>query len=174
MVKKLILFVHGLGGSDETWGDFFSFIQNDSAFKGFDVESYNYRSQLLRTKNIVSLFSKMLATFIPQQRLPKIQDVADLLKTEIEVRYAHYDEIYLVTHSMGGLVARKYLYDMIKSNTPLQVKKLMLYAVPNNGSDWAKLSALYKHEQIEQLNRESDFIQHLNREVENIQLENAV
>ncbi|CAA6819408.1 MAG: Unknown protein [uncultured Sulfurovum sp.] len=72
---------------------------------------------------------------------------------------------------MGGLVARKYLYDMLKSNLPLQVKKLMLYAVPNNGSDWAKLSALYKHEQIEQLNRESDFIQHLNKEVENIDLE---
>jgi len=43
--------------------------------------------------------------------------------------------------------------------------------VPNNGSDWAKFSKLYKHEQIEQLDRDSDFIQHLNKEVENIDLE---
>jgi hypothetical protein len=40
----------------------------------------------------------------------------------------------------------------------------MLYAVPNNGSDWAKFSTLYKHEQIAQLDRDSDFIQHLNKE----------
>jgi hypothetical protein len=67
---------------------------------------------------------------------------------------------------MGGLVARKYLYDMLKSNSnKLQIKKLMLYAVPNNGSDWAKFSTLYKHEQIAQLDRDSDFIQHLNKRV---------
>ena len=120
---------------------------------------------------MVSIFSKFLSFIIPQQRLPKIQDVAELLKTEIEERYSSYNEIYLITHSMGGLVARKYLYDMLKSKESLQVKKLMLYAVPNNGSDWAKFSKLYKHEQIEQLDRDSDFIQHLNKEVENINLE---
>jgi len=75
---------------------------------------------------------------------------------------------------MGGLVARKYLYDMIKGNNRLQVKKLMLYAVPNNGSDWAKFSKLYKHEQIEQLDKSSDFIRYLNREVQHIKLEDKI
>lgn len=170
-MKKLILFVHGLGGGDETWGDFKAFINNDNVFNDFDVKFYEYRSSLLRIKNMLSLFSKLLSLITPQQRLPKIQDVADMLKTEIEERYGAYDEIYLITHSMGGLVARKYLYDMIKSDVPLQVKKLMLYAVPNNGSDWAKFSKLYKHEQIVQLDRESDFLQHLNQEVRNINIE---
>ena len=174
MVKRLILFVHGLGGSDDTWGEFPTLLKNDNAFSSFDVKSYSYRSKIVRNKNIVALFSKVFAFITPQQRLPKIQDVADLLKTEIEERYAAYEEIYLVTHSMGGLVARKYLYEMVKSKTPLQVKKLMLYAVPNNGSDWAKLASFYKHEQIEQLNRESDFMQHLNKEVDNIELEKAL
>ena len=170
-MKKLILFIHGLGGSDETWGNFKTFIAKDSSFDGFDVKFYGYRSSLIRSKNVLSIFSKLLSFIIPQQRLPKIQDVAELLKTEIEERYSSYHEIYLITHSMGGLVARKYLYDMLKSKENLQVKKLMLYAVPNNGSDWAKFSKLYKHEQIEQLDRDSDFIQHLNKEVENINLE---
>ena len=171
VVKKLILFIHGLGGSDETWGEFETFIKADSSFNAFDIKFYGYRSSLFRSKNIVSLFSKIVSLIIPQQRLPKIQDVAELLKTEIEERYSSYDDIYLVTHSMGGLVARKYLYDMLKSKSNLQVKKLMLYAVPNNGSDWARFSTLYKHEQIEQLDRDSDFIQYLNKEVENINLE---
>jgi predicted alpha/beta hydrolase family esterase len=123
---------------------------------------------------LVGYFSKILSLITPQKRLPKIQDVADLLKTEIEERYADYDEIYLVTHSMGGLVARKYLYDMLQNSQTLQVTKLMLYAVPNNGSDWAKFSTLYKHEQIAQLDRESDFLQHLNREVDHVKLEEHI
>ena len=31
-MKKLILFVHGLGGSDETWGKFKTLLKEDSAF----------------------------------------------------------------------------------------------------------------------------------------------
>jgi len=171
-MKKLILFIHGLGGSEETWGKFETLIKAEKCLNGLDIAFYNYRSSLVRTKSILSIFSKIFSFFIPQKRLPKIQDVAELLKTEIEERYASYDEIYLITHSMGGLVARKYLYDMLKNNKTLQVKKLMLYAVPNNGSDWAKLSKIYTHEQIEQLDRDSDFIQHLNKEVDSINIEN--
>jgi hypothetical protein len=60
---------------------------------------------------------------------------------------------------------------MIKSNEKLQVKKLMLYAVPNNGSKWAKLVALYAHEQVEQLHEESDFLETLNEEMSDINLD---
>ena len=42
-MKKLILFIHGLGGSDKTWGNFKTFIAKDSSFGGFDVKFYGYR-----------------------------------------------------------------------------------------------------------------------------------
>jgi len=169
--KKLILFIHGLGGSKETWGNFEELIKEYKSFKDFDVEFFVYKSKIASGKSLVAIFSNMLSIFIPQKRLPKIQDIADLLQTEIDERYREYDEIYLITHSMGGLVARKYLYDMIKNKKDIKVKKLMLYAVPNNGSDWAKLSKLYSHEQIVQLDRDSDFMQDLNRELQSIRLE---
>ena len=174
VLNKLILFVHGLSGSKETWGDFEYLIEHDDSLKDFDVKFHNYESTFNRPKNIVALFSKVLSLFTPQQRLLKIQDLADVLQTEIAVRYKDYDEIYLITHSMGGLVARKYLYDMIKNKNHIRVAKLMLYAVPNNGSDLAKLSKFYKHEQIEQLDRDSDFMQHLNRETQHIKLEDHI
>ncbi len=60
-MKKLILFVHGLGGSDETWGEFQIFIEKDTSFEHLDVAFYGYRSNILRAKNMVGLFSKLLS-----------------------------------------------------------------------------------------------------------------
>jgi len=58
-MKRLILFIHGLGGGHETWGDFSEFIENDDAFKGLDVAFYNYRTSLVRAKSLVGYFSKL-------------------------------------------------------------------------------------------------------------------
>lgn len=181
------MFVHGLGGSRETWGEFPTLIEKDDAFKGYDVENFTYKTSLWRIQSASSLSSKVVSLLFPQSiaskllsalslaapqsKLPKIQHIANLLKSDIEELYYEYDEIYLITHSMGGLVARKYLHSMIKANNNLQVKKLMLYAVPNNGSKWAKLVALYAHEQVEQLNEESDFLETLNEEMSDINLD---
>ena len=172
--SKLILFVHGLGGGENTWGDFETLIAQDSRFGSFDVEFYGYRTSLVRYKPLVGIFSKLLSLITPQQRLPKIQDIAQLLKTELELRYGAYEKIYLVTHSMGGLVARKYLYDMIASKFEHKIEKLMLYAVPNSGSDWAKFAKIYPHEQIAQLDRDSDFLEHLNANEGNIKLQDEL
>ena len=114
---------------------------------------------------MVSPFSKLLSFFMPSGNLPTIQEIAEGLRTELRIRYVDNEEIYLVTHSMGGLVARKYLIDSLKDDvTSLRIKKLLLYAVPNNGSDWAELSRLYPHAQIKQLAKKSDFLTLLNKE----------
>ncbi|CAA6825523.1 MAG: Unknown protein [uncultured Sulfurovum sp.] len=157
--------MHGLGGSKETWGEFPKLIENDEAFRDFDFSIYEYPSSIVSVKDIVSPFSKLLSIFIPPSNLPSIQEIAEGLRSELRIRYAEYEEIYLVTHSMGGLVARKYLIDALKDDaTTLRIKKLLLYAVPNNGSDWAELSRLYEHKQIKQLAKKSDFMTLLNKE----------
>jgi hypothetical protein len=181
-VKKLILFIHGLGGSKETWGQFPVLIENDEAFKGCDVDCFIYDTSLIELSSIASLTNKAVSIFSPRgilawiskaltigsakSNLPKIQKVADLLKSHITLDCEEYEEIYLIAHSMGGLVARQYLNDMILSqDKTLKVKKLMLYAVPNNGSALAKVSHLYGHTQIKQLNADNDFIDLLNRSI---------
>ena len=173
-MKKLILFLHGLGGGEGTWGDFKTIIEADNDFKGIDVAFYNYKSKLLNIKSISGVVLKIFAIVNSKRSLPKIQDIAELLNTEIEERYADYDEIYLITHSMGGLVARMYLYNMLKKKADVQVKKLMLYAVPNNGSDWTKFAKYYKHEQIKQLDKDSLFLQFLNQDFDDIKMEESI
>ncbi len=175
-MKKLLLFIHGLGGNEKTWGNFPEFIKHDTQLNGFDVKIYEYPTSLIRSKNIVSIFNKPLSWIVPQTKLPKIQEIAQGLKTEIEHRYKEYSEIYLITHSMGGLVAKKYLIDEIRlhQRESLRVKKLLLYAVPNNGSNWADISKVYNHQQIEQLGKSNDFIEFLNTDSAILNLEKYV
>jgi len=58
---------------------------------------------------MVSPFSKLLSFFMLSGNLPIMKEIAEGLRTELRIRYVDYEEIYLVIHSMGGLVARKYL-----------------------------------------------------------------
>jgi len=177
--------VHGLGGSDETWGEFPSLIRKDKSFDGIDVDTFTYKTSLLEFSAVGGVVSKGIAQLFPQTlfswvskllpivlpKIPKIQKVSDLLKGEITLYHSDYDEIYLIAHSMGGLVARQYLNDMILSkDETLKVKKLMLYAVPNNGSALAKVSNIYNNTQIKQLDGSSDFINQLNQAISYVDL----
>lgn len=159
-MSKLILFIHGLGGDKETWGNFETIIKEDKSFdSSYKVEFYEYNTALLIAKGILPHLGwggKLLSFFFKNK--PKIQDVAKLLKTDIDHEYNEYEEIYLVVHSMGGLVSLKYLVDELNHNKPLKVKKLLLYDVPHKGSHFAKLSSFYKHAQILQLDKSSDFL----------------
>ncbi len=175
-MKKLLLFIHGLGGDKNTWGSFEDIIKQDTKLNGYHVVFYTYPTSLIRAKNITSIFSKLLSLIIPQSKLPKIQEIAGVLKTNIENSYSEYDVIFLITHSMGGLAAKRYLIDELKryERKNLKVKKLLLYAVPNNGSDLAKIVKFYPHEQIAQIEKDSDFIESLNEDWKRLNLEDHV
>ncbi len=152
-MKKAIIFIHGLGGdSVSSWGNFASLIESDDALNTFDVGFFSYPTRLAR--------------FFPfiQARYGSIQDLADALDSLIRVDYKEYDDIILVAHSLGGLIARKYLLDKKLSGGVSKVKKLLLYAVPHSGSGLANISSFvsFYHRHIKQLCKESDFLDNLN------------
>ena len=69
-----------------------------------------------------------------------IEDCADYLAGVIELGVAEIQgpyELYFVTHSMGGLVARCYL----DRYHPTQAKRLVMIATPNRGAMKAELAA---------------------------------
>jgi pimeloyl-ACP methyl ester carboxylesterase len=70
---------------------------------------------------------------------PGLGSLAAGLKTEIEVRLANYEEILLVCHSMGGLVARRYLADELQKFGASSVKRALLLATPNSGATLASV-----------------------------------
>lgn len=153
MRSGLIVFIHGLGGHPvTTWGRFPDLVREDPAFAKFDVWCYSFTTSLTR--------------WPWSRRNPKIQDLAQALRSQFENRFQGQNEVTLVCHSLGGLIARRYLLDEVKSDRPLRVRNLMLYAVPNSGSGLANLGQelTWRHGQLGQLARDAGFLFDLNEE----------
>jgi len=144
--EKLILFIHGFLGGNNTWGNFENLLSKHEkeVFTSYDVMFFDYPTAALKS--------------------PTIQTLARGLRTEINNRYLQYNEIILVCHSMGGLVAKQYLIDEIKIHKPksLKVKKIIYYATPHLGTQLANYAKLVPNKQIKQMARNSEFIDSIN------------
>ncbi|WP_024508446.1 alpha/beta fold hydrolase [Bradyrhizobium sp. ARR65] len=154
-LKDLIFFIHGLGGkSKTTWERFPELLLNDPAIaKRFEIDFYSYPTSLVR---------------LPfGSRMPKLQELASGLDTEIRhSKKSPYRKVYLVGHSLGGLIARQYLVNEIKDNKPLRVAGLALFSVPNNGAALASLGEQlsWNHNHLKQLCKEADVLEILNED----------
>jgi len=129
MARSLIVLVHGLGGDTHaTWGRFPELIAADPALGKYEALAFGFPTSLLR--------------FPFSSRSVKIQTLAGGLRTFIEARCSDADNVVLVCHSLGGVVARRYLVDEVKRAARLRVRGLLLYAVPTNGAGLAEIASL--------------------------------
>lgn len=159
-MNRKIVFIHGLGGNAKTtWGMFPELIRKDPILgKNYEVYSHPYST------NLISL------PFFNSS--PRIQSLASDLKNSLENRYSDDNEITLVCHSLGGLVARLYILyqalDHVKkptNNQEIKIRRLVLYATPNTGSEIANFGqkVSWWQQQIKQASKDSDFIDFLNK-----------
>lgn len=164
MSRKAILFIHGLGScSSSTWGMFEAVLRADNAlFSSLDIYHFEYKTSCIY---IPGIFGKQL----------KLQDLAEALKTMINTKLAGYSEIVLVCHSMGGLIARRYLLDEVVNKRRLKVQRVLFYAVPHTGAGIAGIGSFFSpfQVQIKQLCKNSDFLHALNNEWEKLNLNYA-
>lgn len=158
--KKAIYFIHGLGGrGDKTWQVLTALLNTDSMIANdCDFFAYTYPTALFR--------------FPFTKRSVRLQDLALGLKTELEVRLRDYEEISIVGHSLGGLIARKYLVEEIKKQNHIKVKRLLLFAEPVLGSQLANIAKYFswRHRHLAQLCTDSDIIETINSDWEILSL----
>lgn len=156
MKPLLILFVHGIGATSEnTWGQFRRLIDQDDGLGPLaEVSFFGFKTAKIRW------------SLLPSGRKQKVSDLAKGLRTEIDHRYRDYPAIVLVGHSMGGLVIRQYLVFQVRDRSPLRVKKAVLFAVPNQGSELSDVAHLFSvvHAQLADLTPDSPFLESLNRD----------
>jgi pimeloyl-ACP methyl ester carboxylesterase len=150
--KAAVIFVHGLGGSAHgTWGKMLSLFAADAELKEFGIDCYAYPTSLLA----FSMFSDR----------PGVRELAEGLRTHIRIH--HPDKaILLVGHSLGGLVVRQYLLDVLDLSDSPPIRGALLYAVPNSGSEWAQINSALsrRHLQAKQLRPSSDLLAGLNKD----------
>jgi hypothetical protein len=152
MKKSLILFIHGfLGNSSATWGKFPDFIRADERMASqFDIHVDDYVT---------------MTTIHPLKRVPGLQIEADALRSRIDNTYHEYIDISLVTHSMGGVIALRYILDCVNNERRLPVTRLLAFAVPFTG---ASLAAWWKllGRNLENLDPTSDFMYRLQTDLQ--------
>lgn len=146
--RALLLFIHGLGGDSTTWGSFPDLLKSDPTLKEIiDLEFYRYPSKTIRLP-----WSKQSI---------RIQDLSRALRTELGVRFKAYSDVIVIAHSMGGVIAQKYIVDELKEKLELRVKGLVLFAVPTAGAQlagWGDLIS-FRHRHLKQLRKESDLLE---------------
>ncbi|MBK3745249.1 hypothetical protein G3A39_39380 [Paraburkholderia aspalathi] len=159
----VIIFIHGLSGSSKaTWSKMTSLCQSDAAMNRFHFDCFAFNTQLIRMPF--------------QNRMPKLQELSAGLETEIALRHRKRSKIYLVGHSLGGLIARQYVVTGLKRNIPLNVAGILLFSTPNTGADLAaigkKLS--WNHGHLKQLCKNSDILEILNEDWLTLKVEQSI
>jgi pimeloyl-ACP methyl ester carboxylesterase len=150
-LRRLILFLHGLGGSSAaSWGKFKELLEADDDLVGLEVAFLEQPSSPWRA------WTSPVAA--------EIGTLAGALATDLEESFSQFDQILLVTHSMGGLVARKWLTRLLMKKITTNVAGIVFFAVPHEGSSLARVLVRLSvdHKQLQQLTPKSPFLTELN------------
>lgn len=172
--KNLILFVHGFCGGDDTWknGDSPSFAellaQDEIISNNYDIANYSYYTKLTNLYSKVSGIGTLLKRLFGTShgKLAKnvsIEEISSLLTTEIRFQLQSYDNIVLIAHSMGGLVAKSAIVKAMEDQQPSKIKFFVSLAVPHLGAEAATFGKLISSNlQIENLAPLNNFIHQIN------------
>lgn len=143
--RSAIVFIHGFSGKgDSTWGEFPEFLTSDDTLDGWDIFSIDYETHLLFSRAIF------------WESLPPIERIANSFHTDcMSGRLAGYDNLCIVAHSMGGLVAQQAM--LIDDALPEKISHLIMFGTPSNGLKKAGPFWWWSR-QVEDMADDSDFI----------------
>ncbi|MFM4756010.1 ABC-three component system protein [Aeromonas caviae] len=174
--KNLILFVHGFTGDvNNTWQNKNGFLfpqkllDNSYIEQHFDVASYSYFTTLF------DLFAKTTETFRWFKSIIKrtthrkeknldIDELSKMLSSHLRISLSQYDNIYVIAHSMGGLITKSLISNEMRELGHTKIKLFISLAVPHQGAELSVFGGLVSSNlQIDNLNPVNSFIQTLNQ-----------
>lgn len=168
--QSIIVFIHGFIGGKDTWMDGNkpgNFIKSLCTFnkieENFDLGVYTYFTKITDIIEDVSWFGNLIGKKRKIQKNLPVNDISDMLQTEVQERLRNYTNIILVAHSMGGLVAKSTILKLIEEND-YRIKLYVSLAVPHNGANLANIGkVIFGNPQINNLAPLETFINELNK-----------
>ena len=147
-INSIIIFIHGFKGGKSTWvkkdkkTPFIDKIMYDDDIENnYDVGIFSYHTQLLnffpKTKNFFRKYILKKRNAINAS----IDEISKVLETDLKYHCRKYETIILIAHSMGGLVAKRFVLNDLKANTKTKVKLYISLATPHSGADLALLGS---------------------------------
>ncbi|WP_305462112.1 esterase/lipase family protein [Photobacterium leiognathi] len=102
-------------------------------------------------------------TYIKERNLD-IDELARNLSSHVRFTLEQYDTIYIVAHSMGGLIAKQLIVNDLNERNYTKVKLFISLAVPHQGVELSIIGGLISSNlQIDNINPVKAFINKLNQ-----------
>lgn len=124
--RAVAVFVHGIFGSNASWGKLLDFIRQDVVVRRcYNLVFFSYESPPL--------------AWNPLKRIPRLKDLSDSLATALveSPLTAEAERIVLLGHSQGGLVIQRYLAEALEAGNGEDLRRIrgvVQFATPNTGS----------------------------------------
>ena len=118
----LVLFLHGLMGDQNSWGTVPDYVRNSDLGANFEIATPEYSASLWSPSTI--------------------ETSAQQLLTLVETKYPHHDPIFLVGHSLGGLVAREMCRQLLVNGPDNLLNKIpaaISLGTPLEGARWGNI-----------------------------------
>ncbi len=134
----------------------------DPDFAHVELDYYTYPTRLIRWP------------FTPP--LPGLRDLADGFRTFLEERHRTKENILIVAHSLGGLIARHMIISTLRSGHLNNIRKVALVASPSTGSQLANVGSVvsFAHRQLKQLCRDAQGLAAINIDWEQMKIEEKI
>ncbi len=151
-MKTAVVFIHGFTGGDETWKNpsgvkFSEMLRNDSDLnKDFEFFEFTYYTKLVdfftsakfqKILNVIPLINRLPGITGRVRTNKPIAQLSEQLSTFLDLELGEFNEVVLIAHSMGGLIAKDHILNYEPGHGPKPTGYISI-AVPHKGA----LSAL--------------------------------
>ncbi|MCO4858844.1 GPI inositol-deacylase [Herbaspirillum sp. WGmk3] len=155
---NLILFVHGFTGGRDTWkntehGYFFDQLRTiEKIESNFDIACFEYFSKLTNlfpnaNARLTGIRALLKRPFQKVEKNISINEIAALLRSQLRFQLSGYENIFIIAHSMGGLVTKAALIRDAELNSINRIRLVISLAVPHLGADLATYGKLLSNNQ---------------------------
>jgi triacylglycerol esterase/lipase EstA (alpha/beta hydrolase family) len=134
--QKAVIFIHGLfGDSVATWNNIDArkswpeLICNDPSFSGYDVYAVSFHSPFISKASTIEEIAVRVLQLLKDSKV-----------------FDSHDQLFFITHSMGGLIAKRMLVDLNRPNTAElacldKVKAVLFISTPAHGATLAEIAS---------------------------------
>lgn len=120
---KLMVFIHGWMGDTDTFSNFPAQVLADERFK-----------------DIVAVLPLSYPTYLQRRNLSRTP-LAKLINKHLQEKSDKYDSLFILAHSMGGLISRDIIIQDVVSHDKSKASILIEVASPHLGGNYAGIAA---------------------------------
>jgi uncharacterized alpha/beta hydrolase family protein len=171
--KNLIIFIHGFIGGKETWiredgaKSILDYLKEDITINSiYDFAVFDYYTEFThKIDKAKAIIARLFGRKTNPTKNIDVENIAQMLKTEIKYLDKDIKNIVLIAHSMGGLVAKSMIIENILEKNKSNVNLYVSLAVPHRGSNLATFGKIiFSNPQLENLQPLNEKIHKMNEQ----------